>query len=121
MRIVLIAALFMMVVLVAGCQSGLTGSQTSAAHVVYDIPRLEGITVDGSDSDWGSNGMRIPLILPPTGKPKDCANYDLEARLAWCNDGMLVLATIRDDLWSESPNLLRNADTAAERPSRWHG
>lgn len=68
----------------------------------FDIPKLSGITVDGDNQDWGDRGMRIPILVPADSSPQDPANYDVQVRLGWTDKGLLVLATVRDNIWLEA-------------------
>jgi hypothetical protein len=49
----------------------------------YDIPRLEGVRIDGSEDDWGQKGFTIPF---PKGRGF--------CRVAWNRRGMVLLTTV---------------------------
>lgn len=89
---------------------GLLSAALPAAHaaddaaIVYDIPRLNDIMVDGKAQDWGHNGFRIDLLTPVRQKLKPAGDHDVRARLAWNARGLLVLASVADDTWVEHPD-----------------
>lgn len=74
--------------------------------VVYEIPRLYDITVDGRGGDWGAASARkIELLIPLQ------AGLDAVVRIGWDEKGLLMLARVRDDHWLE----------AADPTSLWKG
>lgn len=75
------------------------------ASPVFDIPRLEAITIDGDADDWGDQGFRVDIMASRFGivvAPADC---DPQFRLGWNADGLLVLCTVRDDVFLEGKDL----------------
>ena len=71
------------------------------AAPVFDVPRLENITVDGKAEDWGEQGFRVDVLADPTGKALPAANYDAAFRLGWDDNGLLVLISVQDDVFLE--------------------
>ncbi len=69
---------------------------------IYDIPRLEGIIVDGSEKDWSKQGLRVELLTPDDFKPWDVADFDAAMRLGWDKEGLLVLIRVSDDRFAEA-------------------
>ncbi|HOS42884.1 MAG TPA: prolyl oligopeptidase family serine peptidase, partial [Armatimonadota bacterium] len=74
--------------------------------LVAAIPRLTGITIDGDSADWGDRGFRIDQLLPWGGpsvraRLTTVADHDAQVRLGWDDAGLLVLVTVRDDVWVE--------------------
>ncbi|MBT5710793.1 hypothetical protein HOI71_07110 [Candidatus Poribacteria bacterium] len=76
----------------------------AAESPVFDIPRLDGVTVDGVGSDWGDDGFHIRLLTTVDGAVRPIADLDAHAQLAWDDDGLLVLVDITDDTPDESEN-----------------
>jgi len=88
--------------------------QPNAAHCadtepVFDVPKLEGITVDGRPDDWGAGGLCASLLAPVNGwsqaaalRPAD--DHDVRIRLGWNDEGLLALVTLCDDEWLEHPD-----------------
>jgi len=86
----------------------LASAMAADGGIVYDIPGLDNVAVDGRIGDWGDRGFRVDLLLPvDTGdRPlplRPVANHDARCRLAWNREGLLVLMTVRDDKWIEEP------------------
>lgn len=71
---------------------------------VFDVPKLQGIVVDGDPSDWNGQGLRVPLhatregYVPPSGDLRACV------RLGWCDDGLLALFEVKDNVAFEHWN-----------------
>ena len=63
-------------------------------ELVYDIPRLDGIAIDGKASDWGQGGFQVDLLVPPGGDLKPVMDCDARMRLGWDADGLLVLVAV---------------------------
>ena len=87
-----------LVIAAVGVAGGPARADTSRIH---DIPRTDKIVIDGKADDWGEAGLRVDLLIPPTGRPKRVADHDARVRLAWDDRGLLVLAVVRDDKWIE--------------------
>lgn len=71
---------------------------------VFDIPRLDGIIIDGNAADWGDRGMRVDLLADAAGKVKRTEDFDAAFRLGWNDHGLLILLTVHDDIWLEDPD-----------------
>ena len=66
---------------------------------IFDIPRLEGIEIDGSGDDWAGRGFLVKeLGFARGGYQEDSADFDTQVRLAWNDRGLLVLVETRDDV-----------------------
>ena len=74
-----------------------------AERPVYDIPRLDTISVDGKASDWGDDGFRVDLLAPPRGDLRPVADSDAKLRLGWNDRGLFALVAVADDMHVESP------------------
>lgn len=72
---------------------------------VFDIPRLENITIDGKADDWGDQGLKVDLMATLDGRVKSATNLDARFRLGWDQRGLLVLATVKDDYFIEDDGL----------------
>jgi CubicO group peptidase (beta-lactamase class C family) len=64
---------------------------------VFDIPRLDGIGIDGDDADWGGRGFRIDILTDRDGAVRTPEDFDPVARLGWDARGLLVLVAVRDN------------------------
>ncbi|MEM7624996.1 MAG: serine hydrolase [Planctomycetota bacterium] len=70
--------------------------------MVFDIPRLDGVEIDGEPADWAEAGFSVHAMTPNT----DRLSAALEGggfRLAWDDAGLLLLAEIIDDARVEAP------------------
>ena len=78
--------------------SGTNRNESAApADRTYDLPRLEGVVIDGEYADWGAgDGLRADLLIPPR------AGLETVVRLGWDDKGLLLLARVRDDQWLEN-------------------
>ena len=74
-------------------------------EMVFDVPRLEGIVVDGDGSEWGDRGLRIGVINSKEGTPTPAADLDVRFRLGWDDEGLLLLLTVHDDVPVEHPSM----------------
>jgi predicted O-methyltransferase YrrM len=72
---------------------------------VFDVPRIEGITADGSAEDWGKQGFRVDFLTDPDGRALPADDFDVKFRLGWNSQGLLVLATVHDDIPTEHQHL----------------
>jgi CubicO group peptidase (beta-lactamase class C family) len=75
------------------------------ATPLCDIPRLDGITIDGDASDWGDRGFRVGPLMTLEGAIRPADNYDSRFRLGWCNDGVLFVGFVRDSFIEEEEKL----------------
>ena len=73
--------------------------------MVFDVPRLEGVVVDGDGSEWGDRGLRIGAIRSKEGTPTPAADLDVRFRLGWDDEGLLLLLTVHDDVPVEHPSM----------------
>ena len=71
---------------------------------VFDIPRVQGIAIDGNLSDWGDNGFCVNAVnWECLCRPLE--DFDPRFRIAWDDRGLLVGATVRDNAFISPPNL----------------
>lgn len=64
---------------------------------VWDVPRLDGVTIDGNVADWSGKGFRIGLIENRWGGFPDSSDFGADIRLGWDDRGLLVSFGVRDD------------------------
>lgn len=80
------------------------GAEAEPDSPVFDIPRVEGIKVDGKPGDWSDCGFRVDALCGPVAMRKDAADFDATFRLAWDDRGLLLLVTVSDDVIFENPD-----------------
>lgn len=79
----------------------------AADTTVFHIPRIEGISVDGSVNDWAEQGFCVEFLTDPAGRILPPDDFDVKFRLGWNGQGLLVLVSVRDDIPLENENLSR--------------
>jgi len=85
---------------------GLLGSflQTSTGAGVIDVPRMEGIVIDGKPGDWRDAGFKVEVMTAADGWVRGAADLDSRLALGWDDRGLLVLAQIMDQDFAENAN-----------------
>lgn len=86
---------------------GVSSAFSFADPAVFRIPKVKGLIIDGSVSDWGSSGFRVDILANPDGKMLPAEDFDAGFRLAWDEQGLWVMAVVRDDVAVEQGNLSR--------------
>jgi predicted esterase len=71
---------------------------------LYDIPKLDKITIDGSPADWKDHGLRVDVLANASGKVQPRSDIDASLRLGWNDRGLLALVTVMDDIPLEDAN-----------------
>ncbi len=69
---------------------------------IYNVPRLDNITIDGEINDWGNRGLFVQLYAGRYGEifsPEDLSAY---FKLGWHDKGLLVAVIVTDDAAYES-------------------
>jgi CubicO group peptidase (beta-lactamase class C family) len=66
-----------------------------------NVPRLQGIVVDGNATDWGERGFRVEVLPNDQGALRPPQDLDSQLRLGWNDEGLLVLVTVQDGVASE--------------------
>jgi len=62
----------------------------------FDIPKLDGIVIDGNGNDWGGRGFVVnPLCQMDDPIPAD-SKFSAKLRIGWDARGLLLLATVVD-------------------------
>jgi CubicO group peptidase (beta-lactamase class C family) len=69
--------------------------------LLFDVPRLDGITVDGAAGDWNDSGFRVAVLTDTQGVQKHPADFDASFRLGWDEQGLLVLLKVTDNVFVE--------------------
>ena len=67
----------------------------------FDVPRLEGIAIDGKTDDWGDRGFHVRSVVSLEGKMCAPEDFDPSFKLAWNDKGLLLLVQVRDDVVRE--------------------
>jgi len=75
----------------------------SSDNAAFATPRLtRPITIDGRGDDWGVAGLRLDYLETPKGKRPNPDGFLVTAKLGWTEEGLAVLASVRDDQATES-------------------
>lgn len=75
-----------------------------AAEKIWDVPKLEGIVIDGKDDDWGKRGTDAGILAPIEGSLAPANDSRGKLRLGWDEKGLLLFIEATDDVWIESPD-----------------
>jgi len=75
----------------------------AVADRAVDIPRLDGITIDGSPADWGDRGFQVNVLPNHAGAFLPPDDLEVALRLGWCDRGLLALVTVTDQTALEHP------------------
>ena len=87
------------ILLLALCMGRLWAAEDAP---VFDVPRLDHITIDGKPEDWGDQGFRVGVLESETGKQKPAADLDASFRLGWDERGLLVLIEVSGKVQDEA-------------------
>lgn len=96
-----ISGVLMTVILSFGACAQDSGSDSA----IFDIPFVEGISIDGDAGDWQDRGFRVEFLTDPEGRSLPADDFDAKFRLGWNSEGLLVLSSIRDDRIQEDSRL----------------
>src|SRR5687767_13125294 len=80
----------------------ITLAQTTSAAASFDIPRLERVTIDGDDADWGERGLQVDFMTSTDGSLFDPKDLHARCRIGWDERGLLVLIRVADDVRDEN-------------------
>ncbi|MDB4793107.1 hypothetical protein OAG75_00540 [bacterium] len=69
----------------------------------FDLPRLDGITIDGDFSDWTRMGFGVEVLMQEEGALKSADDHNVHFRAGWNNQGLLIYLTVQDNDWIEYP------------------
>ena len=81
----------------AGCLCCMAGEPRT-----HDIPRLEGVSVDGEPADWKGGGFEVRQLLEVNGAVIAPEDLTASFRLGWDNHGLLVFVRVADDVFTEA-------------------
>jgi caffeoyl-CoA O-methyltransferase len=84
-----------------------TPSFSKCGSTIFQIPRIDGLRVDGAMNDWAAQGFRVEILTDPDGQTLPVDDFDVKFRLGWNEEGLFVLATVLDDTTVESDSLSR--------------
>lgn len=79
----------------------------AADSMIFNIPKIEGVVVDGSGDDWAEQGFRVEFLADPSGRVIPPDDFDVKFRLGWDQQGLLVLVAVRDNVAVERDSLSR--------------
>jgi len=85
----------------------LIGCEPQPGAMVVDVPKLDAIMIDGDPADWSDEGFRVSWLSHMRTDGGDLpgpAELDPTFRLAWTDEGLLVLLAIRDDAFVPAPD-----------------
>jgi CubicO group peptidase (beta-lactamase class C family) len=74
---------------------------TSLARPSFDIPRVDGVTIDGKDGDWGGRGLYVDFMSGTDGSLFDPNDLHARCRIGWDAEGLLVLVRVADNVRDE--------------------
>ncbi|MBI2438150.1 MAG: hypothetical protein HYV36_04980, partial [Lentisphaerae bacterium] len=69
-----------------------------------NIPHLKDIRIDAHSEDWGTNGFRVEGLVEASGATRAGTNFAPSFRLGWDERGVLIFASVRDDVVVEYPS-----------------
>ncbi|MEM8782662.1 MAG: serine hydrolase [Planctomycetota bacterium] len=78
-------------------------SPVAAQEGAFDIPKLDGVRIDGEAADWGAAGLRIEAMKTDAQRPAVAVEGGL-MRLGWDVEGLLLCAEVLDDAAVEGPS-----------------
>lgn len=81
----------------------LDGRGMEAESQTFDVPYLADVTLDGDDADWRGRGLSVEALKPVGRDAVSVTNFNSSFKLGWNDEGLLVAALIRDDVWLEDP------------------
>lgn len=68
------------------------------------LPKATSISIDGKTDDWAEMGLAIPIVADKTGT-QDLSDFSANARLAWDEDNVYFMVTVKDDSTVSLPQL----------------
>jgi pimeloyl-ACP methyl ester carboxylesterase len=71
---------------------------------LFDVPKLDAITIDGDAEDWKKSGFQVNALSTILGKPRAASDLFGALRLGWDTTGLLVFVMVRDDIALETPS-----------------
>jgi outer membrane protein assembly factor BamB len=80
---------------------GLWGGYADNPFPIFDVPRVEAVSIDGKSDDWGHRGFHVRSVASQAGKMCAADDFDPSFKLGWNDEGLLLLAQVRDDVIGE--------------------
>ncbi len=99
----------MMKVWLRGWATALSGvmavgpGEAAPPSLVWDVPQLNALDIDGQAEDWGQDGFDLGLMLTSDGEQYAPEDLSVRARLAWTAEGLVLLLQVHDDVAWEDP------------------
>ncbi|HIJ64914.1 MAG TPA: serine hydrolase [Candidatus Hydrogenedentes bacterium] len=87
-------ALFVILVLI----SVTVTARAADKRLLFDVPRLEGIVIDGDPVDWGDGAFRVDIMTTPDVELLPPDDFRPRFQLAWSGLGLLLLVRVSDDI-----------------------
>ncbi|MDQ1316850.1 MAG: Serine hydrolase [Candidatus Poribacteria bacterium] len=72
--------------------------------LIFDIPHLDNISINGDPADWGDKGFHVGMITSENGEILPVSDLNADFRLGWNDQGLLLLIKVDDDVAVESPD-----------------
>ena len=85
-------------ILLAAIMATTTEAVSQSAGLPLAIPFLDGIAIDGKPDDWGNGGFRVEMMSHGVLEGITPEDFDPRFRLAWNDEGLVFLVTVRDDI-----------------------
>ena len=63
---------------------------------IFDLPRLNGIVIDGNTKDWADQGLRVEILAATDGAQQNPKEFSGSFRAAWNEIGLLLAVEVRD-------------------------
>lgn len=82
-----------------------TGPATQPAVIVTDIPKVSGIQVKDSVSDWQGQGLEVRALAGESAGLRKAGDFQTIGRLGWSPEGLLLHVDVTDATPFEAPNL----------------
>ncbi len=81
------------------------GQSASLAELpVFDLPRLEGVVIDGNTADWANHGFCVEILSAVDRDQPDRRDLSGSFRAAWSEAGLLLAVVVRDLYNQEAAN-----------------
>ncbi|MFC1462819.1 sugar-binding protein, partial [Verrucomicrobiota bacterium] len=72
---------------------------------VFDVPRLDGIIIDGKADDWHDDGFKVEVMTSVDGWVKAQSDMDCRFSLGWDERGLLVLIQVSGQNFLEADKI----------------
>lgn len=69
--------------------------------IVYEIPKLADVVLDGKADEWEGKGLPIGDLKPVKDGARTAPNFDAKFRMGWDERGILLLVQVTDDTATE--------------------